>query len=102
MSYSVIGQATVDRKPIEKTTRKIDGSKVKHLFDYKPDRITIYATEFLCDCDDCLDFRIGDCFRKQTPQEQSLLNESKVPDVIPMIRTKVSMYKSLLQYHYSL
>ena len=43
----------------------------------------IYATEFLCDCDDCLDFRFDDCCRKQTSQEQSPLNEPEVQDVIP-------------------
>ena len=52
MSYIVIGQAAADRKPMEKTARKIDACIVKHLLDYKPHHTTIYATEFLCDCDD--------------------------------------------------
>ena len=39
--------------------------------------------EFLCDGDDCLDFRFDDCCRKQTSQEQSPLNEPEVQDVIP-------------------
>ena len=36
MSYSVIDQAAVHRKRMEKKARKIDGCIVKHLFDYKP------------------------------------------------------------------
>ena len=36
MSYSVIDQAAVDGKGMEKKARKIDGCMIKHLFDYKP------------------------------------------------------------------
>ena len=79
--YSVIDQAAVDRKRIEKKARKIAGRMVKHLFDYKPGESEIYATEFLCDCDSCLDFRFEDCFREETPLEESLLNESETSNV---------------------
>ena len=58
MSYSVIDQAAVDRKRMEKKARKIDGCMVKHLFHYKADESEIYATGFLCDCDSCLDFAL--------------------------------------------
>ena len=54
---------------------------VKHLFDYKPDESEIYATEFLCDCDGCFDFRFEDCIRKETPLEESMLNESETSNV---------------------
>ena len=56
MNYSVIDQAAVYTKRMEKTARKIDGCMVKHLFDYKP-TLQVMHHEFLCDCDDCLDFR---------------------------------------------
>ena len=78
MSYSVIA---VDGKRLEKKARKIDGCMVKHLFDYKPGESEIYATEFLCDCDSCLEFRFEDCFREETPLEESLLNESETSNV---------------------
>ena len=78
MSYSVIA---VDGKRLEKKARKIDGCMVKHLFDYKPDESEIYATEFLCDCDGCFDFRFEDCIRKETPLEESMLNESETSNV---------------------
>ena len=81
MSYSVIDQAAVDRKRMEKKARKIDGCMVKHLFDYKPGESGIYATEFLCDCDSCLNFCFEDCFRKETPLEESMLNESETSNV---------------------
>ena len=81
MSYSVIDQAAVDRKRMEKKARKIDGCMVKHLFDYKPGESEIYATEFLCNCDGCLDFCFEDCFRKETPLEESMLNESETSNV---------------------
>ena len=61
---------------------RIDGCMVKHLFDCKPDHTTNYAIKFLCDCDDYLNFRFDDCCRKQTPQEQSLLNEPEGQDII--------------------
>ena len=54
---------------------------VKHLFDYKPGESGIYATEFLCDCDSCLNFCFEDCFRKETPLEESMLNESETSNV---------------------
>ena len=66
---------------MEKKARKIDGCMVKHLFNYKPDESEIYATEFLCDCDGCFDFRFEDCIRKETPLEESMLNESETSNV---------------------
>ena len=81
MCYSVIDQAAVDRKHIEKKARKIDGCMVKHQFDYKPGESEIYATEFLCNCDSCLDFCFEDCLRKETPLEESMLNESETSNV---------------------
>ena len=81
MSYSVIDQAAVDRKRMEKKARKIDGCMVKHPFDYKPGESGICATEFLCDCDNCLNFRFEDCLRKETPLEESMLNESETSNV---------------------
>ena len=81
MSYSDIDQAALDRKRMEKKARKIDDCMVKYLFDYKPGESEIYATEFLCDCDSCLDFRFEDCFRKETPLEESMLNESETSNV---------------------
>ena len=83
MSYSVIDKAAVDKKRMEKIARKIDGCMVKELFDYKTDHTTIYATEFLCDCDNSLDFRFVNCSRKQTSHGGSLLNDPDVQDVIP-------------------
>ena len=80
MNYGVIDQAAVDRKRMEKA-RKIVGCMVKHLFDYKPGVSEIYATEFLCDCDSCLDFRFEVCFRKETPLEESMLNKSETSNV---------------------
>ena len=44
MNYSVIDQAAVYTKRMEKTARNIDGCMVKHLFDYKPDYTTSYAS----------------------------------------------------------
>ena len=81
MSYSVIDQAALDRKRMEKKARKIDGCTVKHLFDYKPGESQIYETEFLYDCDSCLDFRFEDSLRKETPLEESMLNESETSNV---------------------
>ena len=46
MSYSVIGQAAVDRKYINKTARKIDGCMVEHLFDYKLDHTAMDSRKF--------------------------------------------------------
>ena len=66
---------------MEKKPRKIDGCMVKHLFDYKPGESEIYATEFLCDCDSCLDFRFEDCFREETPLEESMLNGLETSNV---------------------
>ena len=81
MSYSVIDQVAADRKRMENKARKIDGCMVKHLFDYKPGESGIDATEFLCDCDSCLNFCFEDCFRKETPLEESMLNESETSNV---------------------
>ena len=52
---------------MEKKIRKIDGCTVKHLFDYKPGESEIYATEFLYDCDSCLDFRFEDFHSERKP-----------------------------------
>ena len=46
---------------------------VKPLFDYKTGHTAVYTQEFLCDCDDCLDFRFDDCCVKQKSQKESLL-----------------------------
>ena len=81
ISYSFIDQAVVDRKCMQKKARKIDGCMVKHLFDSKPGESEIYATDFLCDCDSCLDFCFEDCFRKETPLEESMLNKSETSNV---------------------
>ena len=81
MSYSFIYQAAVDRKRMEKKARKIDGCIENHLFDYKPGESEIYATGFLCDCDSCLDFSFDNCFRKEAPLEESMLNESENSNV---------------------
>ena len=81
MVPSVVDQAAVDRKRMEKKARKMDGCMVKHLFEYKPGESEIYATEFLCDCDSCLDFCFEDCFRKETLLEESMLNESETSNV---------------------
>ena len=71
MSYSVIDQASVNRKWMEKTAKKSRWLHGKAFVEY-----------FLSDCGDCLDFRFDDCCRKQTSQEQSLLNEPEVQAVI--------------------
>ena len=34
-SYSVVNQTEVDKKRMQKTARKIQGSMLKHLFDYR-------------------------------------------------------------------
>ena len=81
MNYSVIDQAAVDRKRMEKKARKIDGCMVKDLFDYKPGKSEIHATEFLCDRDSCLDFCFENCFREENPLEESMLNESDTSNV---------------------
>ena len=54
---------------------------VKHLVDYKPGESQINATEFQCDSDSCLDFCFEDFFRKETPLEESILNESETSKV---------------------
>ena len=71
----------MDRKHIEKKARTIDSSMVKHLFDYKSGESKNYAATFLCDCDSCLDFHFEDCLRKETPLEESMLNESEISNV---------------------
>ena len=78
---SVIDQAAVHRKRIEKQARKRDGFMVEHLFDFKPGESEIYATEFQCNCDGCLEFRFEDCFGKETSLEESMLNESETSNV---------------------
>ena len=55
MSYTVVSQADVDNKRMNKTEKKIDGCMVCHLFDYQPKGKVVYMEEFLCDCENCLD-----------------------------------------------
>lgn len=52
------------------------------LFANYNNHTAIYTTKFLCNCDDCLDFRFDDWCRKHTSLAQSLLNEPEVQDVI--------------------
>ena len=53
----------------------------KHLFNYKSGEWEIYASGVLCDCDSCLDFYFEDCFRKEVPLEESMLDKSETSNV---------------------
>ena len=75
ISYSVISQAEVDKKRMARTEKKIDGCMIKHLFKYKPNDHTVFMKEFLCDCDNCLDFNFSECCRADKFQDQSQIKE---------------------------
>ena len=59
---------------MQKTARKIEGCMIKHLFDYRPE---FDAVVIVCDYDSCLGFRFSDCCRKDSQQDESLVNQSE-------------------------
>ena len=76
MSYKVVNQTEVDNKRMQKIARKIQGCRMKHLFDYRPGCKVVFTKEFLCDCENCLDFQFDDCLRKEDLNDECLLNHS--------------------------
>ena len=76
MSYRVVNQTQVDKKQIQKTAMKIQVCIKKHFFDYRPGCEVVFTIEFLCDCENWLDFQFDDCLRKEDLNDESLLNSS--------------------------
>ena len=58
MSYSSVNQKEVDKKQMQKTTKKIQVCMIKHLFDYRSGYEVVFTNEFLCYCENHLDFQL--------------------------------------------
>lgn len=49
MSGSFVNQTEVDKKQMQRTTRKIQGGMIKYLFDYQSGCEIVFTKDFICD-----------------------------------------------------
>lgn len=76
MSGSFVNQTEVDKKQMQRTTRKIQGGMIKYLFDYQSGCEIVFTKDFICDWENCLDFQFDDCLKKEDLNDEGLLNHS--------------------------
>ena len=49
MSGSFVNQTEVDKKQMQRTTRKIQGGMIKYSFDYQSGCEIVFTKDFICD-----------------------------------------------------
>ena len=54
MSYTNLDPKSIDEKQQNKESHKIKGCMSKHIFEYVPYSITVYNSEYLRECEECI------------------------------------------------
>ena len=57
MSYTNLDPKSIDEKRLNKEGHKIKGCISQHIFEYVPNSKTVYNSEYLCRCEECINSR---------------------------------------------
>ena len=64
MSYSNLDPAKIDRNRLTKDGLVIKGCMSKHKFEYVPNSNDVFNKEYLCDCQECINFNFHSCLKE--------------------------------------
>ena len=85
MSYSNLDPAKVNRNRLTKDGLVIKGCMSEHIFEYVPNSNNVFNKEYLCDCQECINFNFHSCLKEVGDVENMEETQESfiMPDVIP-------------------
>ena len=72
MSYTNIDPQSVDEKRRNKEGHKIKGCTSQRIFEYVPNSKTVYNSEYLCECEKCINSNFPSCLKEAIELDETV------------------------------
>ena len=72
MSYTNLDPKSIDEKQQTKESHKIKGCMSQHILEYVQDSKTVYKSEYLCECEECINLNFSSCLKEAVELDETV------------------------------
>ena len=72
MSYTNLDPKSIDEKGQNTEDHKIKGCMSEHIFEYVPNSKTAYKSEYLCECEECINLNFSSCLKEAIELDETV------------------------------
>ena len=72
MSYTNLDLKSIDGKRLNKEGYKVKGCMSQHIFEYVSNSKTVYNSEYLCECEECINLNFSSCLKEAIELDETV------------------------------
>ena len=72
ISNTNLDSKSIDEKRRNKKSHKTKGCMFQHIFEYVPNSKTVYNSEYLCECEECINLNFSSCLKEAIELDETV------------------------------